>query len=90
MKLTLLSISGTGSRLRPRSSSSEVLLLRDPKTMLNIVELKFKLKLLKLSDCKVKLKLSSNKASRLFRQVKSRHSWCNLIDVKECLFVCQD
>lgn len=85
MKLTLLSISGTGSRLRPRSSSSEVLLLRDPKTMLSIVELK-----LKLSDCKVKLKLSSNKASRLFRQVKSRHSWCNLIDVKECLFVCQD
>ena len=87
MKLTLLSISGTGSRLRPRSSSSEVLLLRDPKTMLKIVELKFKLKF-KLSDCIVKLKLSSNKASRLFRQVMSRHSWCNLIDVKECLFVC--
>ena len=87
MKLTLLSISGTGSRLRPRSSSSEVLLLRDPKTMLKIVELKLKLK---LSDCIVKLKLTSNKASRLFRQVKSRHSWCNLIDVKECLFVCED
>lgn len=69
MKLTLLSISGTGSRLRPRSSSSEVLLLRDPKTMLKIVELKLKLKF-KLSDCIVKLKLSSNKASRLFRQVK--------------------
>jgi hypothetical protein len=32
----LLSISGTGSRLRPRCSSSEVLLLRDPKTILSI------------------------------------------------------
>lgn len=38
-ELTFVSISGTGSRLRPRCSSSEVLLLlllRDPKTILKI------------------------------------------------------